>query len=314
MDEIIKAIDTYELCDTLFFQGITTSQSQVLKYVGNQKIKATTGQIMWCTGCNNLMPLRVIYKPHIGVEVSDVNLKTFNTYHSYLNPVKIIGSAITWSLDWHFGYHFTLPIPPNMESLAFHTPNLSQISIGQECDMQSHRKKYDSWLAEKDKTDGLILWGVSRGTAATFCAFANERYPEVKLVVLEGAIDSIQHVLPNLVANFIPTQFLSRHITSAITSGFSFFKTRNFMQYDPQGPSPLKSVSSFPEGIPVVFISSKKDKIVSWENTERIAKKLAEKGKNDVYLLTLQHSEHPSYMFDDRNNIGAVFWTQKKVF
>lgn len=51
---------------------------------------------MWCTGRNNLSPLNVIYKLHIGVEIADVNLNPFDSYLSYFNPIKIIGSAITW--------------------------------------------------------------------------------------------------------------------------------------------------------------------------------------------------------------------------
>ena len=39
--------------------------------------------------------------------------------------------------------------------------------------------------------------------------------------------------------------------------------------------------------------------MVNCENTEKIAKALAEKGKNDVYLLNLEKSSHPNYMFDN---------------
>ncbi len=303
----LSDLDSGELCDTLFFQGNGSSQTQALKYVGNQKIIATTGETMWCTGRNNLLPLNVIYKLHIGVEIADVNLRPFDTYFSYLNPIKIIGSAVTWGSNWYNGFNFTSPIPKT-ESVVFHAPILSQVSIGQETDMQSHRKKYDDWLTKKDKTTGLVLWGVSRGTAATFCAFAKEKYPEVKLVVFEGAIDSVQNVIPSRVADTIPVDFLSKPVMSAITSGFSFFKKYGLMQYDPQGPSPLKSVEEFPEGIPVVFITSKKDTVVTCKNTENIARALAKKCKNDVYLLELERSSHPNYMFDDvqdRDNYEA---------
>lgn len=303
----LREIESGELCDTLFFQGNGSSQTQALKYVGNQKITATTGETMWCTGRNNLSPLNVIYKLHIGVEIADVNLNPFDSYLSYFNPIKIIGSAITWGSNWYYGFHFTSNIPKT-ESVAFHAPILSQVSIGQETDMQSHRRKYDSWLASKDKTQGLILWGVSRGTAATFCAFAKEKYPEVKLVVLEGAIDSVQNVIPSRVTHTIPVDFVSKKITSAINSSFSFFKKYNLMQYDPQGTSPLTSVEEFPEGIPIVFITSKKDTVVTCKNTKNIAQTLADKGKNDVYLLELECSSHPNYMFDevnDRDNYEA---------
>jgi hypothetical protein len=302
MKQKIEAmINSGELCDTLFFQGNGSSQTQALKYIGNQKIVATTGQLMWCIGRNNLAPLNVIYKLHIGVEIADVNLRPFETYLSYLNPIKVIGATISWGSNWYNGFHFTSSMP-NMESVVFHAPIVSQISIGQDTDIQSHRNKYDNWLTSTDKTEGLILWGVSRGTAATFCAFAKEKYPEVKLVVLEGAIDSIQNILPGRVGNVIPIDFLSKKITSAINLSFSFFKQRQLMQYDPEGVSPLKSIEEFPEGIPVVFITSKKDRVVSCKNTEKIAQSLADRGKNDVYLLKLECSTHPNYMFDDAND------------
>lgn len=272
-----------EECDTLFYQGYCATQVQALKYIGNQKITATTGEIMWCTGRNNLPPLNVIYKLHIGPEISDVNLHPYDSYTSMLNPIKLRDSVQTWISNKYYGYHFHAPLQAYTESVRFAVPIYSQISFGQETDMQSHRKKYDSWLEKEDRTSGLILWGVSRGTAATFCAFAKEKYKEVKLVVLEGAVDSMPEVFENI---------YSHRVVSAINTGLSFFT-----QYRPDGPSPLKMVADFPENIPVVFITSKIDSIYS--NTENIACALARKGKNDVYLLKLERSNHATYMFDD---------------
>ncbi|RUR12365.1 hypothetical protein [Legionella sp. km772] len=285
-----------EECDTLFFQGIGTSQTQVLKYVGNQKIKATTGQLMWSEGCKSLKPLDVIKKPHLGVEVGDIRFNVFTSYWSYLNPINIISSAITWGANCYYGVHFTRPIP-QQESIAYHVPTLSKISVGQKEDMQSHREKYLTWLSEENKSKNLILWGVSRGTAATFCAYAKEKYPEVKLVVLEGAIDSTQNILSHYLSPFGTR--LASGLKSAVNSGLSFFKRKGYIGYDPQGPSPLNSINEFPEGTPVVFITSKIDNIVPCKNTERIAQALADKGKNPVYLLKLERSSHPNYMFDD---------------
>ncbi len=282
-----RKIEVSEACDTLFYQGNGSSQTQALKYIGDQKIIATTGEFMWCTGRNHLKPLNVIYHLYIGKEIADVNLYPFDSYFSYFNPIKLIGSAITWGSNWRNGFHFGTKETP--ESVKFHTPILSEVSIGQETDMRSHRKKYDAWLEEKNKTNGLILWGVSRGTAATFCAFAKEKYPEVKLVVLEGAIDSVEEVL-------------SKRKSHIFNTGFAFFKKWSLIQYHQDGPSPLKSVAEFPENIPVVFITSKVDTVVTCSNTENIANALAEKGKNDVYLLKLERSSHPNYMFDDKND------------
>lgn len=294
--------DTYELCDTLFYQGNGCSQTHALKYIGDQEIIATTGELMWCSGKNNLEPLKVIYNLHIGKEIADVNLHPFSDFISHFNPINVIGSICTFVSNWRNGFHFNAESKIGPESVVFHAPIISEISIGQESDMLSHREKYNSWLTKKDKTDGLILWGVSRGTAATFCTFAKEKYPEVKLVVLEGAIDSVEEVLPKRVANVFKSEYLSDRVTHIIKSGFRLFNKWNMIQYSEDGPSPLKSVDEFPEGIPVVFITSEVDTIVSCMNTQNIAHKLAEQGKNDVYLLKLKHSSHPNYMFDDRDD------------
>lgn len=287
-------------CATLYFPGMGSStQTQLLKYTGGRVMTATTGEKMWCTGRNNLLPLNVIYSPHLGPEIKDVNLHPFDSFSAMFNPIKVIASSITWASNWRNGFHFISPPSANAESVAFHTPNLSQVNIGQEIDMDAHRKKYDSWLEKEGREEGLILWGVSRGTAATFCAHAKEKYPEVKLVVLEGAIDSVQAVISKRVSNIFKSDSVSTQVTGMINSGFSFFNRWNLIQYRQDGPSPLKSVADFPEGVPVVFITSKMDKEVPSTNTENIARSLADKGKNDVYLLILERSSHPNYMFDD---------------
>jgi hypothetical protein len=246
-----------ERFDTLFYQGILTSQTQVLKYVGSQTLRATTGQKMWSVGCNNRKPLEVIYNAHLGKELDDINLNPFTSYLSYLNPIKIIGCLITWGQNAYYGVEFTAPIPPNGESVAFHTHRISQINAGQHKDMTNHKEKYDLWLKKSVKANHLVLWGVSRGTAATFCAFAQHRYPEVSLVVLEGAVDSMQNILSKYVSYAFGTSSVAQQITGAITNGLSIFKRNGYMSYDPQGPSPLSQVNNFPEGVPVVFITSK---------------------------------------------------------
>jgi hypothetical protein len=287
-----------EVCDTLFYQGNGSSQTQALKYTGDKKILATTGEIMWCTGRNDLKPLNVIYRLHIGTEIADVNLRPFDSYTSYFNPIKLAGAAITWTSNWRNGFHFLPPMQGEyIDSVKFHSPVISEISIGQSSDMESHRRKYLTWLQKPDKTKGLILYGVSRGTAATFCAFAAEKYPEVRLMILEGAIDTVNDVLSHRVYNTLELEYLSPVVNRAIKSGLSFFG-----KYREDGPSPMRSVDEFPENVPVVFITSRADDVVPDKNTRRIAEALARKQKNDVYLLTLERSSHPNYMFDDKED------------
>lgn len=284
-------------CDTLFYQGMNTSQTQALKYTGSIKITATTGELMWCEGRNNLLPLNVISRLHIGEEIADVNLQPFSTYSSMFNPVNWLGVAITGLSNWLNGIQFATTAGYGDPSVVYHAPVLSNVSIGQETDIESHRKKYQSWLQREDRQDSLVLYGVSRGTATTFCAFAKEKYPEVKLVILEGAIDSVENILPKRVAKKCCTEFLTNKTASLLRSGLSFFTS-----YRTDGISPLSCLDDYPENVPTVFITSAIDTEVPRENTENIAHALAERGKNDVYLLTLQRSSHPNYMFDDQED------------
>ena len=293
-----------EICDTIFYQGMLSSQTQILKYIGDKKIKATTGETMWCEGMNNLKPLKVIYKAYIGKEdIPDVNLKPFDSYTDMINPVNVVGAAITNSSNKKYGMHVSPSVNPAHESVKYHAPVISNISIGQETDINSHCEKYKSWKTSENKSEGLILYGVSRGTAATFCAFAREKYPEVKLVILEGAIDSI----PNVFKRTYNNKFGNEKVSNLALYGLNtFFSTCT--QYKPDGISPLSCVAEYPENVPTVFITSKIDAEVPCENTRNIATKLANRGKNDVYLLELEKSKHPQYMFDnqsDRDNYEA---------
>lgn len=291
----VEAQSIGEECDTIYYPGNRRSQTQVLKYIGQQKIWATTGELMWCEGRNGFAPLKVIYKPFLGPEIADVNLYPFDTYLSRLNPIKQWCAWSSWIENWQNGYHFTKPLSNTQESVSYHTPIISQISIGQETDIKSYEAKYNSWLQKKDKTKHFISWGVSRGGPATFCALAKSLHPEVKLVILEAAFDNLETVISNSVMWWLRSDYLTKKVTSAACSGLSFFT-----QFRSDGPSPLKSLESFPEKIPVVFITSKKDTLVPYHSTKNLADQLAARGKNDVYLLTLENSTHPNYMFDDQ--------------
>lgn len=287
----------YELCDTIFYQGMFGSQAQAVKYVGSTMVKATTGEYMWCNGRNNLAPLNVIPRLYIGKEIADVNLQPFSSYWGMLNPVNWLGVAFTWASNRLNGFKFAPAANPTPASVVFHAPVVSKFSVGQKTDTDSHQEKYLGWLAQENRTEGLILYGVSRGTAATFCAFANNKYSEVKLVILEGAIDSVENIIPKRVKSVCKSKFMTDQTVTWLKRGLSFFTS-----YNSDGQSPLSCVDDYPEGVPTVFITSKVDAQVPCENTERIATALAERGKNDVYLLKLERSSHPNYMFDDKDD------------
>lgn len=291
---------TGEVCNTIYFQGNGSSQTQLNKYTGGRKTKATTGELMWSIGRNDLPPLDVIYYPVIGeTDIADVDLAPFKSFFSVLNPVKVLPAIITAHQNQSDGVQVSGIDSANGHTVMSHAIHLSEYSLGQSSDLESHYKKYQYWqnLQGEDKKDSLILWGVSRGTAATFCALTDPHYKNdyknIKLVVLEGAVDSIPNVIPKRFGRATPV----------VTHAAKFFHKYNFIKYDHEnGPSPLSTVQNFPENIPVIFITSKADTIVPPENTHHIAWELAKQQKNDVFLLELKNSSHPYYMYDNKED------------
>ncbi len=291
---------TGEVCNTLFFQGNGSSQTQLTKYTGGRKTLATTGEYMWCTGRNNLPALDVIYHPIMGKsDIADVDLDPFRSIFSFFNPIKVTAAVVTSYQNQANGIQISDTPSLKEKTIAYHSINLSEYSLGQSSDMESHYDKYKHWLAltGEDKKDGLILWGVSRGTAATFCALTNpeykDQYKNIKLVVLEGAVDSISNVIGKRFGRAAPLA----------AQTLNFFHQHKIIKYDNEnGPTPLNTVHNFPENIPVVFITSKIDTIVPPENTRHIAWELAKQKKNDIFLLELNSSTHPNYMFDNKED------------
>lgn len=283
-----KSKDTINEIHTLFYQGILCSQTQLTKYT-KEKVIATTGEEMVCIGRNKLKPIDVLINPFTGIEIDDVNTEPFSSIKSYLNPIKLVSAAASRIINWYSGVHISqkktqLPMQSRSGTIKSNTLNISKMSFGQETDITSHFKKYQLWQTQ-NPTSNLILWGVSRGAATTFNAFARYKYPAVKLIILEGCFYSIDDILSHKFSQPIPT---------IVNSGLSLFT-----QYHKNGPSPGKHVEEFPVDVPVVFITSEVDNIVPCHSTEKLANALANKQKNDVYLLKLRRSSHPNYMFDD---------------
>lgn len=291
---------TFTSFDAIYYQGANSTQTQLLNYT-DQVVMASTGEMMWSEGRNNLKPLRIISNVHVGPEIADVNLQPYATTFDYINPLKWVFTAGAWSRNYYYGVKIQTASNPTQESVAYHSPIFPQMSYGQKSDIESHYKKYLSWKENKTN-DNLILMGVSRGTAATFCAFATYKYPEVKLVILEGAIDSMENVMKNMAKHYLGNDRLASLWVSGVRSAVSFLSRNGMFGYKDDGASPLSLVENFPENIPVVFITSKIDTTVVPQSTMNIATALNNRGKNDVYLLQLKNSRHPLYAYDDKED------------
>lgn len=283
---------------TIYYQGILNSQVQCTKYIGPKALHTTTGEIARCERNINAM-----LHPFIGVELDDVHPACPNRKHRwyhYLNPSY-------WITFWLYkrsqrdNKYATITIEnPNPDrqlphTLAHHSIALSQLCFGQERDIMNHKRRWDACEIQYPQAP-KVLWGASRGAATTFNALAyyKNHYKNVSLVIVEGCYDSVFNTLSDRMTPFAKKLGMHKKIHSLIGM---------FTDYNPFGISPLKSVATFPEHIPVVFVTSKIDKVVPPQRTWHLARTLAARAKNDVYLIELSNSTHKGYTVDDDDDI-----------
>lgn len=283
---------------TIYYQGILNSQVQCAKYIGSQKFHTTTGEIVHAERNIDCM-----LHPFIGVELDDVQpacpYNKTRWYH-YLNPAHWI-TCLLHKRSLRDNEYATIKVEnPNPHkkiphTLSHHSIFLSQICFGQEGDIANHKKRWDA-AQQQFPQHPVILWGASRGAATTFNAIAHhrEQYTNVKLVIVEGCYDTVFNTISDRMHPVARKLGLHKGVHSLIGL---------FTKYNPKGISPLKSVDTFPEQIPVVFVTSKNDIVVPMARTKNLAYALATRGKNDVYLIELKHSTHKGYTIDHRDDM-----------
>lgn len=302
----LKEEKTYVKCTWIPYPGNSHGSEQFALYNGGRDLELPQGGTVRCKGINGRQPLDFFDKPFIGREIADVNLDPFDSISSRFNLLKRVDQIWAYLVAASYNFEFS------STATSCYGINRDQSSIGQESDIKSLNEKIRLFENdEKRDSDAVVLFGISRGTAAVMNALAisNDKqdgaYSKVKLVVLEGAIDSIENIklnIKNRVKRFLKSENLTNAVTYLAEQGYFRFR---YGAYHKEGPSPLELVDKFPKNIPYLFITSEADTLVPCENTKRIAQALADRGENEVFLLVLKNSTHPSYMFDtdeDRAN------------
>lgn len=272
---------------TLYFQGLFASQLQCSKYTGLRPLLATTGQQAICPKA-----LDIVRFPYIGKELDEVVI------HDRARSLRVgllaYAQEKLWGIIDARDYKFSVQTPGKSRyDIRSHSIDFAQMNFGQDGDMHQLTEKY-ALYSKQHPDDDCILFGVSRGAAATCSAYAQNHYPNVKLVILEGCYDSLEHVLS---ASYQSTSLHSWVL--ALLKQATAFKS--------DGISPIASIQQFPADTPVVFVHSKQDTRVPYECAYTLATALAARGKNPVWFLTLEHSTHSRYHSD--NQIDAEKYT-----
>jgi hypothetical protein len=141
-----------------------------------------------------------------------------------------------------------------------------------------------------------ILYGVSRGAAATINALAYHKYQNVRLVILEACYDKHRTVFYH--------QFGSC-LVPLIEMGMGAMT-----DYCPNDMPPIDAAKGhIPTEIPIGLVTSRVDRVVPAGNTYRLAAAMRGAGHDKVHVLTLQHSHHGHYgMQNSTDRAAYLHW------
>lgn len=272
---------------TIFYQGMLSSQVQAARYVSPAGFIATTGELVQCE-----YGLDIINNVYIGTEIDEVVPWRAPQYKkSFWKSTKArFHRLISRAANNRDGIHVTES--KEGPSLQAHLVRFKKVNIAQQNDLENHRAKYELCINDYPN-DYIIQFGVSRGAATTFAALASNNYDlsKIKLVILEGCFDTIDHLIKlrvPLLGSYAPTRIILNKLLYSV-----------FRDYQYDGINPLSVVDQFPHSIPVLFITSQYDKNVPIESTVNLAGQLAKMGHPNVYLLVLKSSGHNGYYKDN---------------
>ncbi len=265
---------------TLFCHGLHAGPVQAAKYIPKHTA-LLTGEIIVSPHATDFLsePLAVPVFPEINLrnKKTDSYAKSFMCRLARKFDTKIYGYQIEESKTGDL-------------SFAGRGFNIFKNNFGQQPDQDVLKMAYEAH--KKAHHDKMLVWGCSRGAAAacTFmCTQAHDTKEHVQLVVLEGCFESSVSVIEKR---------FKRFGTKGVNAIKRFFEKRT--DWREQGLSPLAVLDKWPENVPVLFVTSRKDTVVPLECTVACAKKLKElKPHVEVYLLILNNSSHSGYVFDD---------------
>eukprot|EP01100_Stratorugosa_tubuloviscum_P006140 TRINITY_DN2663_c1_g1_i1.p1 TRINITY_DN2663_c1_g1~~TRINITY_DN2663_c1_g1_i1.p1 ORF type:complete len:440 (-),score=200.43 TRINITY_DN2663_c1_g1_i1:23-1342(-) len=309
-----------EATDTIFYQAALDSQAQCAKYTGVRGFEASTGE--WIKAKKTSCLIRY---PLLGNEIDELQL----------------GIAIAKSVWWLISPKGPMQLASQLRNLLFgftfegnsidgatlarHAVNLSRISLGQDNDVANYIAKLDYRRAHRIGNSPLICWGVSRGAATTFNALAliNKKNIQskknhksivtktgLKLVVLESVFESIEGIFD--IWGWGQT-----------SKNLGIYLLEHYTSWRKNGISPIKLVDFFPTNVPILFVSSQKDKMIPLASTKALAEAVVKRrilaNSNSeivapIYFLQLKNSSHNNYTIDDNEDQLAYLETVHSLY
>lgn len=271
----------------LYAPGMTGSEIMMGRYC--PEYTASTGEkISWKSGGH------VIGQPHSAVIFPDTNLRKCTNFT--LSPLTAYMNGLRRDLfplaERYFGEKYGITVidnPDSKLSVVNYTPKFAAANIGQKKDINALHKAYKKHCKAFPGTD-VILYGDSRGAATIFNFIALHKPQQVKAAVLDGIFDTVPHCIKH---------FLYDDKGQAAEERMHQILSWVMWSYRKNGTNPRQCAEIINDDVPLLFVTSLCDGLVSPQCTINLYKRLRERGHQKIHLLVLKKSLHPAYMIGD---------------
>lgn len=154
---------------------------------------------------------------------------------------------------------------------------------------------YNEYQKTAANDTGVVLLGVSRG-AATVVNFLGRCKPfNIKAAIVESPFAHVDDVL----GYRLPA--IPMVIKKAIIQSM-------YPKYSPCGEHPINFVSLIDKNVPVAFICSKQDNLISYQSTLRLYRKALAAGHKKVHILILEEGQHAYLMSEAYQEFVHAFY------
>lgn len=177
-----------------------------------------------------------------------------------------------------------------------------EVNLGQEKDMAKARKEYSEILTDlsifSNPDEGIVMLGSSRGAITALNMAGNWYLPRLRAIIAEAPTDDFS----SMPSHFIPDFFkgwLTRGLIGHAGTLFDAVLPWWYGSYKPEGINPLKMVKKINPELPVLFVHSLDDELISPYCSMILYYKMLESGHNPekLFLLLLPQGRHGKYNF-----------------
>jgi len=218
------------------------------------------------------------------VKFSEIDTDTPKTN----NWIKLISSIACGIKHWYCG------IDANDFSYFL---RFSKYNFGQDNDVEAINNEY-----QLINDPNIIAYGVSRGSRALINWIAKYRPLNIKAIILEGTptdLDEMTDFSPGYLYYYYQ---LVKRILPYISS------------YDPNAPNITDTILDLPRNIPILFITSEKDKTVPYQCSLNIYQKLINNGFTNVSICVLGKAGHDDYISNNDRDRAIYYDAVMKIY